>query len=148
MPIVWSLLLSVFAFFMLSLETLFNLEGWLHVGNQKLESWDKIWRSSWTDWCSSFRIWRNAGALQWDSSHPHQCIVCLLSEDRFTCAIVYLFNSERTWMRRSMRRQRRKPWNSWVNLMTRWRKSWQETWHLWMNSVGCSWYGPSMDSGQ
>lgn len=47
-------------------------------------------------------------------------------------------------MKRNMRRPRRKPWNSWVSSTTLWRRSWQETWRLWMSSVGCSWYAQQM----
>lgn len=56
----------------------------------------------------------------------------------------YLFvtlpHPEKTWMRKSTRRRKRKHWNSWANSTTPWRRSCQETWHSWTNSAECSWY--------
>lgn len=53
---------------------------------------------------------------------------------------VTLPHPEKTWMRKSTRRRRRKHWNSWVNSTTPWRRSCRETWHSWTNLAECSWY--------
>lgn len=116
--------------------------GWLLVESQKLENWGRTWKNNLTDWCSSFTIWKSAGA-ECRRHLIQQQMVSYHLQQSFTVWnwIYYLWvNLGKTWMKTNTRRRRRKHWNNWVNSMTRWRRSWQETWRSWMNSVGCSWY--------